>query len=148
VYKNPLQAYKAIRNESMSGRELEGEVLTRAALKLKKCQDDWDADDRDEKLDSALKFNQKVWSVFQGELSKEDNPLPLKLRQDLLRLGAFIDKRIFELMAYPVFDKLNAVININLNIAAGLMARPPVAMDQESSPPESWEVRQSGGQRV
>jgi flagellar protein FlaF len=104
----------------MSSREIESAVLTKAALKLKECQDNWDTHDRDARLDEALRFNQLVWSIFQGELLKDDNPLPMQLRQDILGLSAFIDKRIFEVMAFPSPEKLNAIININLNLAAGL----------------------------
>ena len=104
----------------MSGRETEAAVLTKAARKLKDCQNSWEASDRDEKLSDALKFNQLVWSIFQGELKKEDNPLNRKLRADLLRLSAFVDRRIFETLANPSPEKLNVVININNNIAAGL----------------------------
>ena len=108
----------------MPGREIEAAVLTKAARKLKECQDNWDADDRDEKLAAALKFNQLIWSIFQGELQKEDNPMPKKLKVNLLRLSAFIDRRIFETMAYPAPEKLTTVININNNIAAGLRGSP------------------------
>ena len=62
--------------------------------------------------------------MFQSELSREDNPLPQKLRVDILRLAAFIDKRIFEIMAYPDPEKLNIIININQNLAAGLRGAP------------------------
>jgi flagellar protein FlaF len=120
VYRNPLEAYQTVDKETMSGRETEARVLSKAALKLKDCQDNWDAEDRNVKLDEALKYNQRIWSIFQGELAKEDNPLPRQLKQDLLRLGAFIDRRIFETMAYPDPEKLTVVININQNIAAGL----------------------------
>jgi flagellar biosynthesis activator protein FlaF len=120
VYSSPLQAYETVNKKTMSGREIEAEVLTKAARKLKDCQDSWNADDRNEKLTEALKFNQLVWSIFQGELKKEDNPLNRKLRADLLRLSAFVDRRIFETIADPSPEKLNIVININNNIAAGL----------------------------
>ena len=120
MYSSPLQAYETVNKKTMSGREIEAEVLTKAARKLKDCQDSWDAKDRDEKLAEALKFNQLVWSIFQGELKKEDNPLNTKLRRDLLRLSSFIDRRIFETIADPSPEKLNIVININNNIAAGL----------------------------
>ena len=120
MYSSPLQAYETVNKKTMSGREIEAEVLTKAARKLKDCQDSWNADDRDEKLTEALKFNQLVWSIFQGELKKEDNPLNRKLRADLLRLSAFVDRRIFETIADPSPEKLNIVININNNIAAGL----------------------------
>lgn len=120
MYSSPLQAYETVNKKTMSGREIEAEVLTKAARKLKDCQDNWNANDRDEKLNDALKFNQLVWSIFQGELKKEDNPLNRKLRADLLRLSAFVDRRIFETIADPSPEKLNIVININNNIAAGL----------------------------
>ena len=120
MYSSPLQAYDTVNKETMPGREIEAAVLTKAARKLKDCQDNWDVENRDEKLSEALKFNQLVWSIFQGELKKEDNPLNRKLRADLLRLSAFVDRRIFETIADPSPEKLNIVININNNIAAGL----------------------------
>jgi flagellar protein FlaF len=116
----------------MSGREVEASVLTKAALKLKECLSGWDAPGRDEKLDKALKFNQRVWSILQAELSKPDNPLPSNLKTDLLRLSAFVDKRIFEIMAYPAREKLNILIQINENIATGLRTRPGVSAPVEN----------------
>ncbi|MGQ9569634.1 MAG: flagellar biosynthesis regulator FlaF [Thermodesulfovibrionales bacterium] len=120
MYAAQLESYQKALKANMSGREIESAVLTKAALKLKECQDNWDLADRDEKLNEALKFNQLVWSIFQGELMREDNPLPIQLRRDILRLSAFIDKRIFEVMISPSPEKLNIIININLNLAAGL----------------------------
>jgi len=67
----------------------------------------------------AIKFNQKVWSFFQAELSDPENPLPKQLREDILNLSIFIDKRLFDVMAFPDPNKLNIVIDINFNIAAG-----------------------------
>ena len=124
MHNNLLEAYKTVDKKTMPGRETEARVLTQAALKLKDCRDNWSAKDRDEKLDEALKYTQRVWSIFQGELSNEDNPLPRQLKINLLRLSSFIDKRIFEAMSYPSADKLTAVININQNIAAGLRGSP------------------------
>ena len=120
MYNNPLAAYKTVDKTTMSGRDTEARVLTQAALKLKDCRDNWQAEDRDEKLDEALKYTQRIWSIFQGELSRKDNPLPRQLKINLLRLSSFIDKQIFETMSYPSPEKLTAVININQNIAAGL----------------------------
>ena len=82
------------------------------------------AEKREEKLDEALKYNQRIWSIFQSELSRDDHEMPKKLRLDILRLAAFIDKRIFETMAFPSPEKLNIVININNNLAAGLRGSP------------------------
>ena len=120
-----LRAYESVSSSTtQSGREIEATVLTKAARKLKQCQEDWDAPDRDNRLEEALKYNQRIWSIFQSELSREDHQLPKQLRLDILRLAAFIDRRIFETMAFPAPDKLNIVIDINNNLAAGLRGSP------------------------
>jgi flagellar biosynthesis activator protein FlaF len=115
-----LAAYRNVQKITSSGREIEALVLSRAAQKLAEVQNNWNAPDRDEQLDEALRYNQQIWSIFQGELMKEENPLPKPLRRDILSLSAFIDRRIIEVMASPDPEKLNVIININLNIAAGL----------------------------
>lgn len=124
MYNQALNAYKQVGNSTISGRETEARVLTEAAQKLKKCQESWDSSDLEVKLDQALRYNQKIWSLFQAELTREENPMPGKLKIDILRLAAFIDKRIFEVMAFPAPEKLNIIININQNIAAGLRGSP------------------------
>ena len=120
MHNKALDAYKSVEKTTVSGRETEARVLTEAALKLRACQKKWDNEDQRELLDEALTYNQRIWTIFQAELGKEDNPLPDKIKLDLLRLSSFIDKRIFEIMAYPAPEKLNIIIKINENIAAGL----------------------------
>lgn len=124
MHQNPVNAYTTMQKENLSGRELEASVLTRAGLMLKQVQDAWDAPGRDEKLLEAIKFNQKVWSFFQAELSDPENPLPKKLREDILNLSIFVDKRLFEVLANPEKDKLTIVIDIDFNLAAGLRTAP------------------------
>lgn len=124
MLQNPANAYTTMQKEHLSGRELEASVLTRAGLMLKQVQENWAAPDRDDKLLEAIKFNQKVWSFFQAELSDPENPLPKNLREDILNLSLFVDKRLFEVMANPDKDKLQIVIDINFNIAAGLRTKP------------------------
>jgi flagellar protein FlaF len=121
---NQVNAYTAVQKESLSGRELEASVLSRAGLMLKNVKENWGASDRDQKLLEAVKFNQKVWSFFQAELSDPENPLPKNLREDILNLSIFIDKRLFEVLAYPNPDKLAIIIDIDFNIAAGLRTTP------------------------
>jgi flagellar protein FlaF len=128
VYNPAVNAYKQVDKNTISGRETEARVLTEAALKLKRCQEGWSNPESDNQLDAALRYNQKIWSLFQAELEREDNPLPGKLKVDILRLAAFIDKRIFEVMAFPSPEKLNIIININQNIAAGLRGSPGTAL--------------------
>ena len=123
MLQSSVNAYTAIQKETLSGRELEASVLSRAGLMLKSVKENWDAPDRNQKLLEAIKFNQKVWSFFQAELSDPENPLPKNLREDILNLSLFIDKRLFEVMAFPDPDKLAIVIDIDFNIASGLRAK-------------------------
>ena len=117
---NPMDAYKKVEQDTLSGSDVEAAVLIKAANKLQDCQDHWEGETRERNLDESLKFNQLIWSIFQSELSADDNPLPKELRLNLLRLSSFIDGRSLETMAYPAPEKLTILININRNIAAGL----------------------------
>ena len=119
-----LNAYKQTIKTTVSGRELEASVLTKAAYLLKDCKERWNEDGHFLRLDEALVFNQRIWTIFQGELIREDNPLPKQLRADILNLSLFIDKRIIEVMGNPSSEKLDIIIDINLNIAAGLRGSP------------------------
>jgi flagellar protein FlaF len=104
----------------MSGREIEAYALTKAATALKDCQQQWDSPNRDQLLEHALKLNQRVWSIFQAELTRDDNPMPQQIKQNLLKLSAFIDNRTIEVLSEPNSEGLNIIIAINENIAAGL----------------------------
>jgi flagellar protein FlaF len=124
MYSDPLSSYESVDNMTMPGRGIEAVVLTKAARKLRECQDNWDIDNRNQRLEEALKYNQRIWSIFQAELAQDNHPLPKRLRSDILQLSAFIDRRIFETMASPSPEKLNVVIRINENLAAGLRGSP------------------------
>ena len=127
MHTNALNAYQQIEKTTISGRETEARVLTKAAVLLKYCRDNWDAPDRRQKMDEALTYNQRIWSLIQGDLLDENNPLPKNIRENILSLSVLIDKRIFNVMAYPAPEKLNIIIDINLNLAAGLRGSPRIA---------------------
>lgn len=126
---NAVKAYENVNKETMSGRATEARVLTQAALKLIECQRSWDLPHRNTLLDSALKYNQRVWSILQVEVCKADNPLPKDIKLNILRLSRFIDNRIFETIAFPSPEKLDIIIKINKNIAAGLRGSPSGPID-------------------
>jgi len=133
VYQTALKAYDNVNKTTMSGRDVEAEVLTQAAIKLKECQDNWSDNGQKDKLTAALNYNQRIWTIFQAEIGKPENPLPRALKLDLLRLSAFIDKRTLETIAYPQPEKLTILININHNIAAGLRTKPKAALVEKAA---------------
>jgi flagellar biosynthesis activator protein FlaF len=120
VYATQLDAYKTTQKLNLSGREIEAAALMQAARMIINCLNNWNAADREAKLNDALRNNQTVWSILQGELIKDDNPLPKQIKEDLLRLSIFIDQRTFEVMLHPAPEKLKILIDINQNIATGL----------------------------
>jgi flagellar protein FlaF len=124
MLQNGVKYYQSVERESLSGRETEARVLMQAALKLIDCQNNWNAADRNHCLDEALQYNQKIWSIFQAELSNPNNPLPNEIKLNLLHLSRFIDKRIIKIMTSPSPEKLDIIIKINQNIAAGLRGSP------------------------
>ncbi|MFH1985912.1 MAG: flagellar biosynthesis regulator FlaF [Pseudomonadota bacterium] len=126
MYPNPLKAYQTVNKSTMPGKETEAAVLNQAAVRLKNSIGNWmNTPAQQRLLDDALRYNQRIWTIFQGELADEANPLPKKLKRDLLQLSAFIDRRTFEIMAFPEPAKVTILIDINNNIAAGLRATAP-----------------------
>jgi len=117
---NPLDAYRNVEKATLSQRDIEATVLTKAAMQLQSIKDNWTRDNHDAQLEDALNYNQRVWTFFQAELTMEDNPLPEEIKRNLLSLSLFIDRRTFEALAYPAPEKLDILISINLNVAAGL----------------------------
>jgi flagellar protein FlaF len=117
---NPLDAYRNIEKVTLPQRDLEATVLSKAAMQLQSVRDNWAAEDCAVQLESALSYNQKVWSFFQAELSMEDNPLPAEIKRNLLELSLFVDRRTFESLAFPAPEKLDVLISINLNVSTGL----------------------------
>jgi flagellar protein FlaF len=129
MYANPLNAYQTTAKKAMSGRELEAHALTSAAMKLKAFQTSWDPESESgyPDLARAVQHNQKLWSIFQAELSSEENPLPAALREQLLSISLFVDKQSFDVLAYPSREKIKSLVDINLAIAAGLRGTPAAA---------------------
>lgn len=125
MFASARRTYESGTKAAPSGRELEAAALFKAARQLEACRRDWDSPDRPRLLDDALRFNQRLWTFFQAELAEPANPLPLALRRDLLHLSAFIDKRTFEMIANPTQAGLQALIDIDRNVAAGLSAQAP-----------------------
>ena len=125
--RNPYDVYKKAEKKNLAGKDLEVAVLVKGARLLRECQKNWETYTQKERLAQlaeACKYNQRVWAVFQTEALQEDNPLPAVLRRNILLLAGFVDTKLIDALAFPSPEKLTQVININLNIAAGLRGNP------------------------
>ncbi len=104
-------------------REMEARVLLKAANKMQELQKDWDAVSA-EMLDEVLRFNRQIWMMFVDTAVEDDNPArPKDLRSNIANLGIFIFNRTVEVLSKPEKEKLNILIEINREIAAGLMTK-------------------------
>jgi flagellar protein FlaF len=111
-------AYRKTARETSGPRELEAMLLLEAAAKLQRAYDSWR--DRPAGLDEALKYNRQLWTIFIDAVTQEDNKLPVKVRDNLTRLGVFVLGETFALLTKPKPDHLKAIIKINRSIATGL----------------------------
>ena len=101
--------------------ELEARVLLKSAKILQDLQSDWD-NVTSEILEECLKYNRQIWMLFYDTaIENPDNDRPANLRSNILNLANFIFKREVEIMTKPEKKKLDILININREIAAGLM---------------------------
>jgi len=119
------QIYEALHTDSMEGRDLEASLLSRAARKLTRCAQTWEDEPQSrqyrEKLDEALLFNQKLWTLLQVELSDPGHALPETLRVNLLRLSHYVDQAIFRLYSGGKLSDLRSLARINEELAMGLI---------------------------
>jgi flagellar biosynthesis activator protein FlaF len=74
-----------------------------------------------EQMLEAVRINWRLWTIIQAEQADPDCATPKPIREGLLNLANFVDKRSIDLLALPTAEKLQPLININRNIAAGLL---------------------------
>ena len=115
---NAAQAYGKVAKEIASPRELEADLLLKAAARLQAVHDAWDQKRPD--LDAALLYNRKLWLVFVSSITDVNHPMPLEIRQNVASLAVFVMKQTLAVMTDPRPEQLTSLININRELAAGL----------------------------
>jgi flagellar protein FlaF len=115
-------------------RELEARVLLKSVRQMQALQNRWDSV-KPEELDEALRYNRHIWMMFVDTAVENGNPgHTMELRNNIANLGTFVCKHSLNIIAAPAKDKLNVLIEINREIAAGLMTKPPQAQEPTPSP--------------
>jgi len=115
-----IQAYAQTQKSSLSPREVEAMAFTKAALMLEEAKintDDYD------NYASALKFNQLLWTIIQADIVDKENELPPQLKANILSLSIFVDKQTVKALADTKTQHIDSLININKNLAEGLMVK-------------------------
>ena len=104
--------------ETASPQETLAWGLTTTARKLAQVRVDTSAKDV---VMEAVRLNWRLWTIIQAEQSDPDCPSPREIREGLLNLSNFVDKRSLEILTNPDQEKIDTLISINRNIAAGLL---------------------------
>jgi flagellar protein FlaF len=112
------QAYARTAQATANPRELEAQLLLRAATKLQTVESDGAAPPA--AILSAVRYNRKLWQILFGLVIRDDNPLPQEIKQNLVNLAGFVIKHSMALEIEPATTRLGILITINREIAAGL----------------------------
>jgi flagellar protein FlaF len=115
------QAYGNVAKQTSDPRELEADLLLKAASRLQAIHDAWDKSRS--QLDDALLYNRKLWTIFLTTATDGSNPLPSDIRQNVANLGIFVMKQTLAASSDPRRERLNSLITINRELAAGLLGR-------------------------
>jgi flagellar protein FlaF len=118
---NVAQAYTNVARQTASPRELEADLLLQAAARLQAVEEGWD--EQRAGLDQALLYNRKLWTIFMTSATSADHPLPVDIRQNIANLGIFVMNQTLSMMTNPRREDLGSLININRELAAGLLGR-------------------------
>jgi len=117
---SPAQTYAKNAQETGNPRELEAQLLMRAASKLQAVKDGEVTGNMS--IISAVRYNRRLWLVFADALTKAENKLPPEIKRNVTSLAMFVlnRSRTIETAAEPNPERVGVLININREIAAGL----------------------------
>jgi len=131
MYPNPANAYRKTSKLALSPRGAEAEAFSKAARLLHQAKTgpfDY------ENYASALRFNQRLWTVIQADLGRDGMHLPAELRRDILNLNLnlnfnlnlnlslslYVDKQTIKALTDPKAEHLGALVEIDRTVARGL----------------------------
>lgn len=113
------------KNTTANPREIEARALIRANKQLQALQAKWSTGITAEELNEVLTFNRQIWMMFvDTAIENTGDGHTLALRNNIANLGGFIFKHTIDIMAAPKKEKLDILIEINREIAGGLMQQP------------------------
>ena len=113
-----IQAYSRNQSLSLSQRELEAAALMKAAAKMQQLKDNWEPTLA--RIEDPLSHNREVWTLFLASACDPECALPADLRANVIGLGRFVINSCMRMLFEPDLSKLDLLIEINQNIAAGL----------------------------
>ena len=109
------------RPDSQDPREVEAWALTEVARRIVAATRDAA---NHTGLRDALLLNQRLWTIFQVSMAEADCPLPDDLRRNIFSLSVIVDRQTTARLVDLDTGKLDILLDINRQVAAGLRERP------------------------
>ena len=125
--------YSAIPNPGIPANS-EAWALVEAARRMSEAAR---SPDTVEDLREALRLNWRLWTLFQANLSLEECQVPDEVRGNMLSLCNFVDKRTVQVLPQPTQESIKVLVDINRNIASGLMASAQLSSAAEAAPAQA-----------
>ena len=137
-YTKAADAYGTTAAASPDQRVLEGTILLKAAQKLEDLAKRMSGGEKPslEEIDETLTYNQKLWQLFVEDMINPEHLLPQEIKNNVASLAVFVFKRTQEIYFETKPEKFKVLVNINRNIAAGLMKRPAPQASTTPKQPE------------
>ena len=111
-------AYAKTAQKTAAPRELEAQLLLKAAAKIQMIVDGTTTDP-DQILES-LRYNRRLWTILITALMEPTNPLPREIKQNVVNLGIFQVSHTLACEQEPDPTAMPVLVNINRRIAEGL----------------------------
>lgn len=118
---NQLGTYKQNEVAGMAEVEMEISALIKASSLLNQIKENWE--EKRKELSIALEKNRRLWTFLASAMKEEDCQQPVAVKQNILNLANYIFKRTNEVLLHPAPEKLEILININMQIANGLSGK-------------------------
>lgn len=65
----------------------------------------------------------QLWVGIRTMVSAADNPLPMPIKDNLIRLASFVAQKTFEMQGGSNIKAIDALVNTNMQIAGGLLEK-------------------------
>jgi flagellar protein FlaF len=124
-----IAGYEQVGNAVISGRALEARVLTRCAMALNLAMENEDQIN----LVDAVTMNYRLWLFFYSEIESGRVTLPQDVANNIVSLVGYVVKASPNACAGDR-AAIETLININRNIAAGLLEGTDVPMEAIMQP--------------
>jgi len=109
-------------------------ALIAAARKLVESTQIEDEKECKKEMQEALRKNWKLWTIFQAELAvEEETNIPNDIRINMLTLAKFVDNHTVQQLPKPDSERLLVLVDINRNIANGLLEGAKLTEEQQAS---------------